>query len=92
MTSKQLTIKYNEDIETIKELKGETDHYGKHVLDNCDCGKKKIAVHNFCPKCKKEIEERFRTMILKEFSLEEIEHIDSVIEGYYLTDYMKGDK
>ena len=43
---------------------------------------------NFCDNCKKHIQEQFKKVMLEQFKKDEIEYIDTVIEGRYLKDYL----
>lgn len=64
--------------------------YTKEDYDMCECsGYKKLKRELFCKRCGQAIEEKFRTMILKEFNIDEIKYIDTVIDGYYLEGYLK---
>lgn len=71
---------YTERFETIEEDE-------KHECENCQSTMIDIDEH-FCNNCKKRIQEQFKTLLIENFSKEEIEYIDEIIEGQYLVDYL----
>ena len=84
VTIKQQILKINNDIKTIKELKGKKDDMGNFYLDNCDCGDLKLVNEDFCPECEKKIKEKFSKIIIDNFDIKEIKVIDKTIEGYLM--------
>lgn len=59
----------------------------KHECENCQSAMIDIDEH-FCNNCKKHIQEQFKTLLIENFSKEEIKYIDEIIEGKYLVDYL----
>lgn len=58
-----------------------------HECANCQSHMIGLEEH-FCDKCKKHIQESYKTLMIDNYTKEEIMYIDTLIEGHYLIDYL----
>ena len=88
----------NEEVELAKAMYGvyndceyttstEDDLYPQEV---CECGARKRIQDTFCNKCQKEILEQFRRIMKENFDKEEVEYLDEVLDGEWITDFVFG--
>lgn len=58
--------------------------------EECDCGNKKRIIDNFCNKCQKEITDKFKDLMYKNFDKKELEYLQEVICDEDLVEYVIG--
>lgn len=62
----------------------------EYIDEICDCGERKRIQDTFCNKCQKEILEQFRRIMKENFDKEEVEYLDEVLDGEWITDFVFG--
>lgn len=62
----------------------------EYIDEICDCGEKKRIQDLFCNSCQKEILEQFRRVMKENFDKEEVEYLDEVLDGEWITDFVFG--
>ena len=66
-----------------------TDYF---VDEWCDCGNPKKAQETYCNKCQKEIIDEFNLLMRKHFSREDLEFLEEVLDGLWLSEFIFGKK
>jgi hypothetical protein len=56
----------------------------------CDCGERKRIQDLMCNKCCKMTIDTFREVMKKNFDKEQVEYLDSILDGEWITDFVFG--
>lgn len=56
----------------------------------CECGNSKKIREKFCYQCEKTIKNRFKEIMRENFDREDIEYLDEVLDGEWITDFVFG--
>lgn len=61
-----------------------------NVDEICECGNEKRVQDLFCNKCQRVLQQSFVAVMIENFSREELEYLNEILEGEYIPDYVLG--
>lgn len=62
----------------------------EYLDEICDCGEKKRIQDAMCNKCQKHTIEQFRKVMKENFDKEQMEYLDSILDGEWITEFVLG--